>query len=250
MPLLTPIQSANAILDQLKQLGCEQVLVAYSGGKDSLVVLSLAVRVFGRENVHAFTLYTLPQLECESARHGVCTLRYGIPLIQLPSPEIISLIRDGYGRRYSPTLDALLSAKYGWNDVERIVRYRTGIRWILYGHRAQDSLQRRGMLTRCQGVWERAYKGDKLVQRAYPLWQWGHKQVYSYLKVENLPIPHMFGNLAQNTSGLSLHDWQTVLYVKNKYPHDYQRLKAVFPKLDVPAWRAEVLARQAIKENT
>lgn len=247
---ISPLQSAAKIFKKLDDLGVKQVIVGYSGGKDSLTVLDLSVRHFGAENVRTFFLYTLPNLECESSLIGLAKKRYGVDTIQLPSPEIYGLIREGYARPFSPTMQISMSRPYKWNDVEKIVRYKTGFRWLMYGHRQQDSLHRRGMLNRCQGLWETAYSSDKLIQRAYPLWQWSHKDVFTYLKTHKLPIPHMFDAGVINTSGLSLLDAETLLYVQNHYPNDYKRLKAVFPALDVPIQRMEVLNRTlAVKDE-
>lgn len=241
------IASSNKIFKKLDHLGVEDVIVGYSGGKDSLTILDLCVRHFGTEHVKAFFLYTLPNLECESALLHVPKERYGIKPILLPLPSMMDMVKNGYARYTSPSLQSLLDRKYGWNEVEKVVRNKTGLRWIVYGHRMTDSLQRRGMLSRCRGVWETAYANDKLIQRAYPLWEWNHKMVFSYLEKHKLPIPHMFGSGIIDTSGLSLMDADVLKYVKEHYPNDYNRLKRVFPGLDNPIHRREVLER-SVKE--
>lgn len=240
---ISPLQSARKVFSRLDTLGVKEVIVGFSGGKDSMTVLDLCVKHFGAEHVRCFFLFTLPNLDCESQYVNLPTERYGIPVLQFPLPEIVGMLKMGYGRRYNANLDYLLDRKYRWAEVEKLVRYKTGLKWICYGHRQQDSLNRRGMLNRCLGVWETSYTGEKPVQRAYPIWQWTHKDVFSYLERHRLPIPHMFGSGVINTSGLSLMDAETLLYVKQHYPDDFKRLRRIFPGLETPIWRQEVLQR-------
>lgn len=242
-PSIDPLRSTAKVFSKLKALNVRDVIVGFSGGKDSLCTLDLAVKHFGPEHVKVFFLYTLKGLQCESGLAELPTKRYGIPVIQFPLPEIVAMIREGYARSTPASLRDLLDRKYGWNEIEKLVRYKTGSRWLLYGHRQQDSLHRRGMLSRCEGVWETAYASGKPIQRAYPLWQWNHKQVFAYLEKNKLPIPHMFGSGVINTSGLSLMDADCLAYVKQHYPEDFKRLHKIFPGLETPLFRQEVLQR-------
>lgn len=60
----------------------ESVIVSYSDGKDSRVVMDLCVRLFRR--VEAFFMYFVPGLECEQIGIAQAERRWGVKIRQYP----------------------------------------------------------------------------------------------------------------------------------------------------------------------
>ena len=238
----TPIADAISLLKRVKERE-SKIIVAFSGGKDSICTLALAVRVFGQENVQPYHLYWVKGLECEMGIIRKVLSRYPKlrPLIDLPTPSVRELLANNYGRSLTPSVIDRVSKKsmYTQNTVEKIVRFRSGIRWIAGGHRIMDSLHRRGMLHACHGFWEDFH-------RVYPLYRWHYKDVFSFLKHENLPVPDMYGAKANNASGTDITDPSFILHCKKHYPEDFRKIKALFPFIEDSVFRDCVRARLGI----
>ena len=263
----TPVQSALVLLNRLHRSpdqpppipdqppgeGQQKILVGLSGGKDSIVVLDLCVTVFGAANVQPFHLYLLPDLRCEQEILDRVVRYYPeMPKrIELPRAGLRENLASCTGRSITPSLMDRLGSRSLYNEksIERIVRSRTGIRWIAGGHRIFDSLHRRGMLHRCQGFWKESYKTGTFVGRIYPIFLWHPQDVFSYLKTRKLPIPDMMQFSAVNytkSSGTSIVNPVFIQRLKLHYPDDYAKLKRLFPNLEDSIKRDESRAKYGI----
>lgn len=240
-----PLQTASTRLKSLRERGIDDILVGYSGGKDSLVCLDLCHRL--GFNVKAF-FYRYCYLECEERWMNFARNRYGIEIVYLPHPGLSALLRTSTLRHVDPAREQAV-AKISPNDLERIARKRTGYDWICYGHRRSDSLQRAGMINQCDGIWENKKDGTP-IHRIYPISEFKPKDVADYLRSRKIPIPEMYGALARGTSGVSPENPDCVLWLKKNYPADYQRLKVLFPLIDNLIAREEVRAKHEIKART
>lgn len=199
----------------------DKILVGCSGGKDSMTVLDLVCRVFDRQNVFPFFLYFVRGLECEEKFVSGCEKRYGLKVIRLRHPDATAYAASGEFRPKKPSVDSRIQI-VRWIEIEAVLRGRTGAKWIAYGHRISDSLQRRGMIMGSAGFLEK-------FQRIYPIWDWVPEDVISYLRIRKIPVPGMFGAKIHNTSGVSPNSTQCLEWLKQFYPKDYQKLVAVFP---------------------
>lgn len=213
----------------------EKILVGCSGGKDSMTVLDLVCRVYEPENVFPFFLYFVRDLECEEKYVAGCEKRYGRKVIRLRHPDATAYAACGEFRPKKPSVDSRIQV-VKWIEIEAVLRGRTGARWIAYGHRISDSLQRRGMIMGAQGFLEK-------FQRIYPIWDWVPADVISYLRSNKIPIPGMFGAKIHNTSGVSPNSTQCLKWLQEEYPADYQKLIAVFP------FAKALLVRDQIRED-
>lgn len=247
------VKKALSLLERVKRSGEERIIVGLSGGKDSLVTLDLCVRVFGEAGVQPFHLYLLPGLECEQGPIRRIVSRYKSlpPVIELPHPKLRVFLADSVARPLTPSLKRRLGVNfYNWAVVERIVRSRTGIRWIAYGHRMIDSPQRRGMLNRCQGWWEYNYKGDKPVRKVFPIYDWRPSDIFSYIRNRRLPTPDMMVFKHNKSCGTNLADPRLYQWLQQHYPQDYLRIKRLFPDSDVYRVRDEIRARLGIDNQS
>src|ERR1700692_655916 len=62
----------------------KRVAVSYSGGKDSMVTLDLALKHF--ERVIPFYLYLVPGLRFDQERFDFCEARFGVKVMPFPHP--------------------------------------------------------------------------------------------------------------------------------------------------------------------
>lgn len=248
-----PIQDATQLLTRVKQLGETKILVALSGGKDSLVTLDLCIRVFGEENTHPFHLWWVKDLECEQHILRKVVARYPkLPKIEeIPHYGLPFLLKACFGRSLAPSVTGRFASAslYKSEDSEKIARYRSGARWIAGGHRISDSLHRRGMLHKCAGFWQESEKTHKPIQRVYPIYRWSHEHVFAYLKARKLPIPDMFGNSVHKASGVNLRDPIFIQHIKQHYPTDFAKIKRIFPSVEESTFRDMVRASCGIRNK-
>jgi phosphoadenosine phosphosulfate reductase len=193
------------------------VVVGLSGGKDSLTVLDLAVEIFGAGNVAAFAMYLVRGLRCFEAPIDLASRRYGIRVEYVPHFELGRIYKYAVCRPH--TVGAADIRETKMVDIEALVRKRTGIDWLVYGHRAAESPQRRGMLNSCQGLNEKG-------KRVYPIWRWRQADVLSYLRLKRIAVPSMFVDARIRGVGL---DPETLIYIRDHFPDDYARMLTVFP---------------------
>ena len=118
----------------------ERVVVAFSGGCDSLCLLVLCVRTLGRENV--FPVYVNhnlrpeSELEAEIGLNGSNCARLGIPLtVRTLDRGAVMSLASGRGGGVE---DAARVLRYGILEQERL---RTGASFILTAHHMQDQVE-------------------------------------------------------------------------------------------------------------
>lgn len=200
------------------------VIVGFSGGKDSMVCLDLAVRALGVDRVVAFHLYIVPDLDVENRIIEAARSRYpGLQIHQLPHPNLGDYLQLSMRRRRRPSVEQNIHRRYRWGDVERVVRSRSGHDWFVYGHRAADSIHRRGMLVTARGM----LHGPR---RCYPIWDWKPADVFAYLKSRKLRTLPMFGTASSNTSGINPESTSFIEHLRDHYPSDYEKFVRMFPE--------------------
>lgn len=210
--------SIRFIVQALKN---EPVLIMFSGGKDSIVVLDLFMRYFPKEQIKVVHYYFVP---CLSIKERVLTWyeeKYNIEIIREPDSKTIAL-QSG-------------KKSYSQANQEAVLRKKYNVKYLAQGIRKQDSMARRGMLANLP------YGIDERNGKLYPIAEWTTKQVMSYIKLNKLMLPveysigwdHDF--YIPNATGM--------LMLKNNFPEDYNKVIAVFPQLESMAKRVEMYGR-------
>jgi len=201
-------------------LRSDAVLVAYSGGKDSLVVLDLCKRTFQR--VEAFFMYLLPGLASVEAALGWASDTYGVRIHQYPHWLLSRVLKHGvycnpwHGHDDVPSFTV--------NDVYQIAMLDTGIPLVATGAKAADSGWRRRHLTT-------AARADVIT----PIKTWNKLEVLAYLRARGLPIPPSSGRPA---TGIDF-STPSLCWLYDTYPQDFARLAEVFPYVEAAIWRRE-----------
>jgi len=213
------VEDSAARLEKARD-GEKSILVSYSGGKDSLATMDLAVRVFGVANVKAFMMEAVPGLRYTAEIEADLRRRHGIALMLLPhwamlnaigNEEFCSANLGGVGR-----ITSLLRAKLA--DIHAMARERAGIRTIATGYKRADSLWRKRMMSIPSAM-------DGL---CCPLADWNRRQVVEYLQARKIPVPEDMGGTKYLKNGVGL-DTRSVCWLHDKMPDDYARLEEIFP---------------------
>lgn len=195
----------------------EGVVVAYSDGKDSRVVMDLALRA-GFRRVHAFFMEFIPGLRCVDDSLQQVEQRLSAvpcfqgPILRYPHWLLRRCLVDGvYTRGAGET--ALPAWKL--HDVYALARHDTQTELVLTGAKGSDSAWRRRMM----GNW--GTRGDV----AYPIAKWNRLQVEGYLRTRGIEIPASSGKSA---TGIDLSE-PSLLWLHDTFPDDFERLCKVFP---------------------
>ena len=207
-----------------------RILVALSGGKDSLCTLDVTVRKYGAERVTPFLMELVKDLDCEWEIIRKVEKRYGLKCLGVPHHDLPRILKDGVFCPSGPRAMALKLTKQA--DTEAYVRKLTGApdAWIAWGMRAADSVVRRAMLARIKGI-------DVPKRRIYPIWTWNLSDVYGYLRANKLPTPRIVGG-GKFGGGVDLSP-KTLSWLKKHYPSDYRKIEAVFPFCGAAVFRLE-----------
>lgn len=189
-------------------LAGKDVIVSFSGGKDSLVILDIASRVARR--VEAFFMELVPHLDVMEPRIAAAEERWNVKIRRYPHWLRQTFRREGVYTFHSQDISRL-----DINDIYAVVRAETGIRLIVTGAKRGDSLWRR----RTGKV---KFAKDDLKA---PLWDWSTRDVFGYLKARDIPLPE---NDGRNASGIDL-TWECVQWLYDKHPESYRQVEEAFP---------------------
>lgn len=184
----------------------ESVLVSYSDGKDSRVVMDLCCANFRR--VVGFVMSIAPGLRVIAEGIQWAKERYSVDIIEVPHWSCYRELNSGnYGVPVSHNV------KYGLKRVCDNVIRKTGIELIASGHRKSESFERAAALS--MGV----------IPGWQPIANWIDKDVFSYMKIKSIPVP---STMKKNMSGVGM-EVESLLWLHANYPDDFEKLEKIYP---------------------
>lgn len=208
LPLFRSVETAAAITDS--------VLVAFSGGKDSVVTLDVCVRHFA--HVEGFFMYQVRGLSFQESILRYYEDKYGIPIHRIPHFELSQWLRYGLFRHCDFDCP-IVSVKETYD----YMRENTDIWWIAAGERIADSVWRRAMIKSSGTI-------DPKRGRFFPIAEWSKADVMAYIKQRNLRVGAESSRLGFSFRSLMGRD---LLKIQKYFPQDYARIRRWFPLVDV-----------------
>lgn len=218
---MTPVAHARAVLSWVRER-TGTVLVAFSGGKDSLACMDLCAEA--GLDVVPFFLYIVEGISFQERMIEWCERRYGVTVRRYPHPLLAEYLKCGIFRSTTrPDIPA-----YSWGALEKAIMRETQTERMVIGWKQSDSLQRRIVL--------RQYDMQAIGPngRICPLSMWGDKHVRAYLQARRLPKPESFGRQGDVTLMA-----RAVAILAERHPDDYQRLLRIFPQAGAQLARRE-----------
>lgn len=221
--LYDPIKAMSRLTDE--------VIVGFSGGKDSIVTLDLCMRYF--ERVHPYFLYLVPGLSFQERTVCWYERHYGIEILRLPHFEVSNFLRYGTFREYDFSVPIV-----SVSDLYSYLRGVTGATWIAAGERIADSIIRRAMIKSTGSI-------DARRGRLYPVAYWRKAEVMNYIRRKRLYLPpdsRQFGFSFRSLEGKQL------AFVKDRYPDDYEKIRQFYPFCGAAVRRFEQQQGVAVPE--
>ena len=204
----------------------DKVIVAFSGGKDSVVTLDLCFRYF--EEVVPFFMYQVPELSFQEKLLQYYEDRYDTEIIRVPHFEVSDFMRYGTYRNFDLNVPIV-----SITDVYNYIRQETDIWWIAAGERINDSIIRRAMIKNSGST-------DVKRGRFYPVSGWKKGEVLQYIKRKKLKLGENSRKLGYSFRSL---DGKTLSMVKSIYPQDYERILALYPLAETAVKRWETYGK-------
>lgn len=213
---------STALFDPIKAQAkvTREVLVGFSGGKDSCVTLDLCFRYF--ERVQPFFLYQVPGMSFQEKTIRWYENKYGVEILRLPHFETSSFLRYGLYRDPDYTVQIVST-----DEMYDYLRKQTGIWYIAGGERIADSIVRNAMIKRSGSI-------DMKRGRFYPVAYWKKQDVLAYCKAKKLLVGDESKKLGFSFRSL---DGQSLAMVKQYYPADYERIKRIYPLCEAAVTR-------------
>lgn len=185
----------------------DSALIAFSGGKDSLVVMDLARRHFKR--VAGLFMYFVPGLQCDADRLKIAEA-WGVPVIQYPHFGFLECIKHGvYAWERHKEFPQLTR-----QQIYDLARRDCDCKCVLTGIRKSDSMARRNP--------KRMTSADVY----HPIFEWKDFDVFAYCELNQIPLPATPSG--QRSSGVDLKG-KTLLWLHENYPDDFDRICDWFP---------------------
>ena len=190
----------------------DEVIVSFSGGKESIVVLDLCAKYFKR--VVPFFMYFIPNLSFQEKQLRWYEDRYGIKIERLPHFELSNLLKYGTLRNEDLSVPIM-----SINDIYQYMRDKYNIHWIAAGERSKDSVIRGAMIKHSGSI-------DVKRGRFYPVAWWSKEQVLDYIRVKKLYRGIDSRTLGASSTGV---DTKSFLFLKEHFPSDYEKALKLFP---------------------
>lgn len=214
------------VVRRAKAAGIRTVIVGVSG-KDSLAALDVCAQHF--ERVHGYFMYRVKGLRFQEEYLQYLERRYGLEILRVPHFELARLLRGQVLRH--PTAQASKLRLVKPRHVEDYVRRHFGASWIATGEKYADSLERNAQIVPCEGL-------DHKRQRLYPVGLWTDTEVNRYIALRQLPMPPDYRLLPHKMRNFGeLLALEEIWSIYQHYPDDYERIRAVFPLVDVQIQR-------------
>ena len=209
----SPLNLTLSTIEYIKQ-ETDSVILFYSGGKDSIVLLDILTKHF---KVNLVFMYLVPELEHIEKYVTWAEKKYNVKAKKYPHWMLSQYFNDNYFTFHhnNDVPNIKLS------DIEDKAKIDFNCEWIINGAKKSDSLNRRLMLKTyfMQSI-------NLTSKKAYPLSDWKKGDCLTYIKQKKLPMPISYSK--GKSSGADL-EVNFLKFCKEKYPKDYQKIINQFP---------------------
>lgn len=230
---------ATQTIQRVRQETDTAVLFYSAGGKDSIALLDMLATRFRK--VICYYMYVIPNLDHVQPYIKWATTNYHnvevrqIVHYQKDYIDQMGLFKDPDPAYKLPLKDPNHKRPRKVGDVEEMVRRQTGQHYAFSGMKGVDGYMKRMRLL----LYRKRNGGMFITEKGmvYPLAQWTNGEVLQYIQKRNLIKPFVYTEGAVS-QGFGI-DLETLLFLRKKYPNDYQRTLHEFPYAKKLIWDYE-----------
>ena len=204
----------------------DTAIVSYSTGKDSMIVMDLCAKHF--KKVIALHMYLVRDIAYIERGLNYARRRWGCEVIQYPHWALFKYMKDNQFCNYP---EAKFLTEVSLSDVYALALRDTGCKLILTGAKKADGLWRRRWLRTLET--SLVYANVK-----FPIQEWMKLDVTAYMKTNAIPMPALSASAKSGVSGIGLNS-ESILWMNDTQPDDYDRMTRVFPFIGAVVARRE-----------
>ena len=208
---MTPFEHSTQVINTVREK-TDRVILLYSTGKDSLVLLDLLAKKF--KEVICVYMYMVKDLEHIDKYLRFAENRYkNVRVVQKPHWRLTHI--HSYGVYCKPQKVKILRLR----DIVEIVKIEFGCQYVFIGEKKVDSFHRRGRIA--------AY--DNCISKVglvCALAEWKDTHVYKYIERNKLPLPIRYSS--RRTNGVRF-DLDVYLFLRENYPNDLKKILEAYP---------------------
>jgi len=222
------IDSANNIIDEAQKLN-KELVVSYSGGKDSLVMLDLVAKRLNDFKIAIF--YHYPDCYFTNKAIEYVKNKYNLPMIKLPHPCLYDRLRNQIlcTPKQVVHLSQFNIPKYTFKDLIEIILGHDNF-YFFVGMKKSDSYNRRLILTKYG-----AFQHKK--HNIYPLADFTKNLILAYMQLKKIELPCDYKYFHSSFDGF----WgEYLIPIKFHLPEEWQKIKNLFPLVDMEVKRYEL----------
>ncbi|MFC7347294.1 phosphoadenosine phosphosulfate reductase family protein [Chryseobacterium zhengzhouense] len=203
---------SKEVINTIKERA-DRVILFYSAGKDSIVLLDLLSKEF--KEVVCIFMYFVKDLEHINRFIQFSKNKYqNVTFEEVPHWNLTKIHK--YGLFCQPR--KIRQLKFA--DTINAVKIRTGLDYAFIGEKKADNMARNIKL--------RQYELEAIstTKNVYPLSLWKDADVLDYIKRNKLPQPIQYGNKRSN--GVNF-DIDVYVYLRKYYPNDLKKILQAYP---------------------
>jgi hypothetical protein len=227
-----------ALMERIREIGGDTVLLSFSGGKDSL-----AAWLFLRPHfkVVPYYLYAPPGMSWQEPTLAYYEEFFETRIIRMAHPLFYDWLRTF---AYQPpetlkTLRALDLPQFDYAEIDDLIAWQLGLidedgqtPFCALGMRASDNLERRRMIQQ-QGVF-----GQKKRRFFYPIWDWSAQQVADIIIGSGAKLALEYRHWGRTEVGIT---YPQLKPMAEHYPDDWRRFQEWFPLAGAELFRWDVV---------
>lgn len=207
-------QHSSLVIDMIRGQ-TDRVILFYSCGKDSIAMLDMVAPHF--KEIICVYMYFVRGLSHIERFINYSKAKYNnVTFLEVPHWNLSRALKIGLFCQPQKGIKLLKL-----RDIIERIRAKTGVDWCFLGMKQADSLNRRLML---RTYIQEAVNLDSKI--AYPLSLWKKKEVISYVRFHNLPIPVEYSKAAGNGLWFDLKVYQ---WMRENEPEDLEKVLRAFP---------------------
>jgi len=223
--------TSDELCAEMRRITGDEVILMFSRGKDSIASYYQLKRFF--KKIHLVYKYNVPNLTFVNESIKYFEDKFGEKIIQIPSSELFKKFNK-FLYQSPQHAEIILKVDLPTHTFKVYDEYlpkslKCQKAYKAHGVRAFDTLMRRMVIKKHGAV-------NPKNKTFYPIFDWDIKRVKDCLNENKIKLPVDYELWGKSFDGL---DYRFIKPLKDRFPDDYQKIKEMFPLIDLEIMRYE-----------